>query len=95
MRSSLARFQKRAMAVVSYMQKAENFTTTQIHEFFDKSEKQLAKLAGGGRISGKTMKIHGAKECQRRVRQMSRAYPNITTNQTMAHHLAKKLIGDK
>ena len=92
MRASLARFQKRTMAIVNHMQKSTRFTTTAVHDFFDKAEKQLAKLAGGGRIHGKTMKIHGAKECARRVQQMASATPNIPPEQTMAYYLAHKLI---
>jgi hypothetical protein len=42
--------------------------------------------------SNKSMKIHGAKECARRVKQMNSPNPNISIDQTMAHHLARKLI---
>lgn len=92
MRSSLAKFQKKTMAIVSYMQKSKNYGTTQVHEFFDKAEKQLAKLAGGGRIHGNDYKPNGAKECARRVRQMSGVNPNITMDQRMSFYMAQKLV---
>ena len=94
MRSSLAAFQKKAMAVVGHMQKSTLHTTTAVHEFFDKAEKQLAKLAGGGRIHGTTQKMHGIKERTRRIRQMKGPNPNITPDQLMSTHLAHKLITD-
>ena len=43
----------------------------------------------------KKMKIHGAKECARRMKQMEAINPNILRDQMMSVHLASKLITSK
>ena len=46
------------------------FSAFDLGKIAKRAEKWAAKMAGGGRIANKAMKMHGSRECARRMRQM-------------------------
>ena len=59
-----------------------------------RAQRWLEKMAGGGRISGRTYKPNGAKECARRVRQMREKFDSIYSGRGIvyAHSYANEIV---
>ena len=78
--------------MMASLSRAKHKTGESIFSAFDldkirkSAEKWAAKMAGGGRIPGRSYKPNGPKECARRVAQMNRWPSNIPMEQRRMGH---------